>query len=75
MPAAACNGSTIPSLALSLAFEGTGRGPIEPSLPLGASNDAVFGDWLGHSEEELAVYKAQDVIGGWQEQPLASFNK
>jgi len=46
-----------------LIFEGTERRPIEPSLPLGASNDAVFGDWLGHSEEELAAYEADGVIG------------
>lgn len=46
-----------------LVFEGTQRRPIEPSLPLGASNDAVFGDWLGHSQEELAAYKAEAVIG------------
>jgi formyl-CoA transferase len=45
-----------------LVFEGTERRPIEPSLPLGASNDAVFGTWLGHSQEELAAYKAQKVI-------------
>lgn len=46
-----------------LIFEGTDRRPIEPSLPLGASNDAVFGAWLGHSEEELAAYRAEGVIG------------
>ena len=46
-----------------LVFEGTQRRPIEPSLPLGASNDAVFGDWLGHSREELADFRAQGVIG------------
>ncbi len=45
-----------------LVFEGTQRRPIEPSLPLGASNDAVFGDWLGHSEQELSAYKAHGVI-------------
>jgi CoA:oxalate CoA-transferase len=44
-------------------FEGTARRPIEPSLPLGASNDAVFGDWLGHSQEELTAYRAENVIG------------
>jgi CoA:oxalate CoA-transferase len=44
-------------------FEGTARRPIEPSLPLGASNDAVFGDWLGHSPEELTAYRAEGVIG------------
>jgi crotonobetainyl-CoA:carnitine CoA-transferase CaiB-like acyl-CoA transferase len=46
-----------------LVFEGTGRRPLEPSLPLGASNDAVFGEWLGHTPEELAAYKAAGVIG------------
>jgi CoA:oxalate CoA-transferase len=51
-----------------LVFEGTGRRPIVPSLPLGASNDAVFGDWLGHSENELAAYKAEGVIGRSEEE-------
>jgi formyl-CoA transferase len=46
-----------------LVFEGTERRPIEPSLPLGASNDEVFGKWLGHSEEELAALKSEGVIG------------
>jgi formyl-CoA transferase len=45
-----------------LVFEGTARRPIEPSLPLGASNEAVFGDWLGHSEDELAEYRAEGVF-------------
>jgi formyl-CoA transferase len=45
-----------------LIFEGTERRPIEPSRKLGDSNDAVFGDWLGHSKEELAVPKKQGVI-------------
>jgi CoA:oxalate CoA-transferase len=45
-----------------LVFEGTQRLPIEPSLPLGAENTAVFGTWLGHSAEELAAFKAQGVI-------------
>jgi CoA:oxalate CoA-transferase len=45
-----------------LVFEGTERRPIEPSLPLGASNEAVFGDWLGHSEDELAEYRAEGVF-------------
>lgn len=54
-----------------LVFEGTQRRPIEPSLPLGAGNDAVFGDWLGHSKEELAAYKAEGVIGRSQEESPA----
>jgi CoA:oxalate CoA-transferase len=54
-----------------LVFEGTERRPIEPSLPLGASNDAVFGEWLGHSEAQLAAYKAEGVIG-YSEDELAA---
>ena len=45
-----------------LNFEGTQRRPIEPSLPLGASNHDIFGGLLGHTEDELAAYKAQGVI-------------
>lgn len=45
-----------------LVFEGTERQPIQPSLPLGASNEEVFGSWLGHSKEELAAFKAAGVI-------------
>ena len=45
-----------------LVFEGTERRPIEPSQPLGASNDTVFGNWLGHSPQDLATYKAEGVI-------------
>ena len=45
-----------------LFFEGTPRRPIEPSLPLGARNDEVFGAWLGHSPEELQAYRAARVI-------------
>lgn len=45
-----------------LVFEGAERLPIQPSLPLGASNQSVFGDWLGHSAQELATLKAEGVI-------------
>lgn len=45
-----------------LVFEGSERLPIEPSLPLGSRNDAIFGDWLGHTPQELAAYKAQGII-------------
>lgn len=45
-----------------LIFEGTERRPLEHSLPIGASNDAVFGDWLGHSAEELVAYRNEGVI-------------
>jgi CoA:oxalate CoA-transferase len=46
----------------ALVFEGTPRKPIEPSRPLGASNDEVYGAWLGHSAEELAALKDAGVI-------------
>lgn len=46
-----------------LIFEGTERRPIEPSLPLGASNHDVFGKWLGHSDAELAAFAQEGVIG------------
>jgi formyl-CoA transferase len=45
-----------------LVFEGTARRPIEPSLPLGASNEAVFGKLLGHSDDELKAYEKEGVI-------------
>ena len=45
-----------------LIFEGTERRPIEPSRKLGASNETVFGQWLGHTKEELDSYKKQGVI-------------
>ena len=45
-----------------LVFEGTPRRAIEPSLPLGASNAEIFGDWLGHTPEELAAYKVEGAI-------------
>jgi CoA:oxalate CoA-transferase len=41
---------------------GLPRRPIEPSLPLGASNDEVLGRWLGLSKEELDQLRAQEVI-------------
>ncbi|MDM0021826.1 CaiB/BaiF CoA transferase family protein [Variovorax saccharolyticus] len=50
-----------------LVFEGTERRPIEPSLPLGASNRAVFGLWLGHSEDELTSFEAAGAIGPIQQ--------
>jgi len=46
-----------------LVFEGVERRTIEPSLPLGASNHSVFGEWLGHSAQELAALEEEGVIG------------
>jgi formyl-CoA transferase len=51
-----------------LVFEGTERRPLEPSLALGASNSAVFGEWLGHSDAELAAYRTEGVIGYSEEE-------
>lgn len=45
-----------------LVFEDTPRRPIEPSLPLGAKNDEIFGQWLGHSPEELQALRSGGVI-------------
>ncbi len=45
-----------------LVFEGIARRPIEPSLPLGASNDDVYGAWLGHTPEQLEKWRAEGVI-------------
>lgn len=45
-----------------LVFEGVERRPLEPSLPIGASNDAVYGDWLGHSSAELAAFRQSGAI-------------
>lgn len=43
-------------------FEGTVRRKLEPSLPLGACNDEVLGEWLGHSPEEIAEWRAEATI-------------
>lgn len=45
-----------------LVFEGAERRKISPSVTLGASNADIFGTWLGHTAEELAAYRANDVI-------------
>jgi formyl-CoA transferase len=50
---------------------GLNAGPLEPSLPLGAGNDTVFGEWLGHSQTELAALKAEGVIGYSEEELVA----
>lgn len=45
-----------------LVFEGVPRREIEPSLPLGASNEDIFSKWLGHSKEEYDAMKAEGVV-------------
>ena len=54
-----------------LVFEGTQRRPVEPSRALGAANNEVIGDWLGHSGVELAAYRTEGVIGESQQAPVA----
>ena len=45
-----------------LFFEGAERLALEPSLPLASRNDQIFGEWLGHSPEEIAALRAAKVI-------------
>ena len=45
-----------------LIFEGTPRRPIEPNVKLGASNETVFADWLGHSKEDVTNFSSKKVI-------------
>jgi formyl-CoA transferase len=45
-----------------LVFEGADRRPLRPSERLGASNAAVFGTWLGHSDAELEAFARDGVI-------------
>jgi CoA:oxalate CoA-transferase len=45
-----------------LVFEGTQRRPLKPSVGLGTSNGAVYGEWLGHSPAELADLQRDGVI-------------
>jgi CoA:oxalate CoA-transferase len=43
-------------------YGGLPLAPLEPSEALGASNAAVYGDWLGLTAEELEALKNEDVI-------------
>jgi CoA:oxalate CoA-transferase len=45
-----------------LMLEGVPRRPIEPSLPLGASNEEIVTGWLGHSRDEYEALKAEGVV-------------
>ncbi|MCF8502568.1 MAG: CoA transferase, partial [Rhodospirillum sp.] len=45
-----------------IVYEGTERVPLEPSHALGADSEAVFSEWLGLAEEELAELKREEVI-------------
>lgn len=50
----------MPSTPLNLV--GLPRMPLEPNLPLGASNAEIYGDWLGVSTEEMDRLKKDGVI-------------
>lgn len=45
-----------------LNFVGLKRLPLEPSRPLGACNDDIYGGWLGRSPEQLRKLKEDGVI-------------
>ncbi len=45
-----------------IVFEGSPRRDLEPSLPLGDSNEAVYGAWLGHSDSDLQKLRSDGVI-------------
>ena len=43
-------------------YEGSELVQLEPSSQLGADGDAVYGEWLGRSPEQLAELRTQKVI-------------
>lgn len=45
-----------------LQFQGTARADLQPSAKLGQDNRAIFGTWLGHSDDELATLVSEGVI-------------
>jgi CoA:oxalate CoA-transferase len=45
-----------------LQFDETPRIPLRPSAKLGQDNTAIYGTWLGHSDEELAALIREGVI-------------
>ena len=45
-----------------LRFTGMPLRRLQPSRPLGADNDSVFGRWLGHSRSDLKAFRAAGVI-------------
>jgi crotonobetainyl-CoA:carnitine CoA-transferase CaiB-like acyl-CoA transferase len=45
-----------------LSIVGLSRIPLQPSLPLGAMNDEIYGNWLGLSREEMDQMAKDGVI-------------
>lgn len=41
---------------------GVPRVPLQPSLPLGAMNEEIYGNWLGRSHEEIEQLKEEGII-------------
>lgn len=41
---------------------GLPRMPLQPSMGLGAMNEEIYGDWLGHSKEEVEAMSKEGVI-------------
>jgi CoA:oxalate CoA-transferase len=52
----------IPVQSSPLRFAGTDQMPITPSRPLGADNNAIYGDWLGLTANEIAELTREGVI-------------
>jgi CoA:oxalate CoA-transferase len=52
----------LPLIHTPLLFGGEDREPLKVAPELGEHNDDVYGQWLGHSAEELAKLRADDVI-------------
>ena len=52
----------LPLIHTPLHFAGEERVPIRVAPGLGEHNDEIYGDWLGHSAEELAELRADGVI-------------
>ena len=52
----------IPVQSSPLRFAGTDQMPITPSRKLGADNNAIYGDWLGLSANDIAQLTREGVI-------------
>ncbi len=52
----------IPVQSSPLRFAGTDQMPITPSRPLGADNNAIYGDWLGLSSKDIEQLTGEGVI-------------
>ncbi|MFM9887201.1 MAG: CaiB/BaiF CoA transferase family protein [Burkholderiales bacterium] len=52
----------IPVQSSPLRFAGTEQMPITPSRKLGADNNAIYGDWLGLSAQDIAELTSEGVI-------------